>query len=218
MIIKQCLIKTYVLPPPSPHLIIDNKLNWSVQESDTFYHNMPASLAQAVVKYNNFSQISFIRSQITIYVLNKYYPQLSFLSAERIIALTTSLLFSVPVGHLRHVSRKLLVSSGLWSPQSTVQNRKYSLEIILLTWGNLVNIKSSINPSLSTSPDAWVLSLPVRVQWQCWVNINDKFCSQLVSRIVLAISSVGGSLASDQNYAGHQKGGDQGVRNTMTKM
>ena len=80
------------------------------------------------------------------------YPQLSFLSAERIIALTTSLLFSVPVGHLRHVSRKLLVSSGLWPPQSTVQNRKYSLEIILLTWGNLNNIKSSINPSLSTSP------------------------------------------------------------------
>ena len=42
------------------------------------------------------------------------------------------------------------------------------------------------------------------------VNINDKFCSQLVSCIVLAISSVGGSLATDQNYAGHQKGGDHG--------
>lgn len=54
MIIKQCLIKTYVLPPPSPHLIIDNKLNWSVQESDTFYHKMPARFRQ----FNNFSQTS----------------------------------------------------------------------------------------------------------------------------------------------------------------
>ena len=117
MIIKQCLIKTYVLPPPSPHLIIDNKLNWSVQESDpTFYHNMLAQPRPLLILTTSVRPPSEICNDTTSHNFIKW-PfcfVLCFLSAERIIALTTSLLFSVPVGHLRHVSRKLLVSSGLW--------------------------------------------------------------------------------------------------------
>ena len=99
-----------------------------------------------------------------------------------------------------------------------MQNRKDSLEITLLKRPGELDTQNEIKLQPWPEHKPWMPehcpSPPESSgSGSVGVNINDKFCSQLVSCIVLAISSVGGSLTratSDQNYAGHQKGGDHG--------
>ena len=169
MIIKQCLIKTYVLPPPSPHLIIDNKLNWSVQESDpTFYHNMLARPRPLLILTTS------VRPPSQIYNNTKTLTLLSY-SHFALYSVFSPLSVSSHWPHLCY-SQFRLDTSSTWAgnywlvPDSGLLTRLCKTENTVWKWFyiDLGKLNSKSNQAstleLSTSPGYLCIVPP----GQCW--------------------------------------------------